>query len=78
MSEMSVEEEIFKAQDENKQALILDIDSALRISIVVQNGAIGIKWKDDALSEVFSEKLFASRKEAELFISSLLENHIGD
>lgn len=60
------------------EALILDVDSALRISIVVQNRAIGVTWQDDREGDVSNERLFTEPKVAELFIAELLENHLDE
>jgi hypothetical protein len=61
------------------EALILDVDTALRIAITVQNGAISVQWKDEMVSDVYDQRLFAHYKEAILFIEDMLEkNEAGE
>lgn len=70
------EQEIFENQE--NAALILDTESALHISIVVQNRAIGVKWKDDRFLGEPEERLFNEPKLVELLIAELLEKHLDD
>ena len=60
------------------ELLILDQESALRITLVVQNKAIGIKWRDERRSDIFSERLFSEPKDVEMFIADLLEKHLSE